>query len=110
MTEKSKSSLKRSAANLQRGFEAVGGKLTLTPRALRFESHALNLQRGSAEIDLQSIEAIQPAKAKFFGLLPVSNNAFVVTLTDESTYRFIVRGRDKWMEAIADAIDALHQT
>ena len=108
MTEDLQLPLKESAANLQRGFEAVGGKLTLTPRTLRFESHLLNLQRGSTEIDLRSIIAIKPAKAKFFGILPISDNAFVVTLADETQHRFIVRGRDEWMKAIAGAINAQH--
>jgi hypothetical protein len=108
MTENSQSPLKKSAANLQRGFEAVGGKLILTASALRFDSHLLNIQRGSTEVDLRRIVAIRPAKAMFFGLLPISDNAFVVTLADETTYRFIVRGRDEWMKAIADAIEAQH--
>jgi hypothetical protein len=42
----------------------------------------------------------------FFGLLPISNNAFIVTLADETSHRFIVRGRDEWMAAIAAAIEA----
>jgi hypothetical protein len=109
MTECSRSPLKKSAANLQRGFESVGGKLTLTPSALRFESHILNIQRGSTEIDLQRIVTIQPTKAMFFGLLPISNNAFVVTLADQTSYRFVVRGRDEWMEAIAAAIEGQNQ-
>lgn len=106
MTEVVNGPLKRSAANLQRGFEAVGGKLILTADALRFESHVLNIQRGSTEIDLRSIVSIKPAKAKFFGILPISDNAFVVTLSDATEHRFIVRGREGWMKAIADAIEA----
>ena len=108
MTEDIRVPLKKGAANLQRGFEAVGGKLTLTPSALRFESHVLNLQRASTEIDLRNIITIKPAKAKFFGILPISDNAFVVTLADETQHRFIVRGRDEWMKGIADAINAQH--
>jgi len=109
MNEQSQVPLKKSAANMQRGFEAVGGKLTLTPSALRFDSHVLNIQRGSTEIDLRRIVSFKPAKAKFFGLLPISDNAFVVTLADETEHRFIVRGREDWMKAIADAIEAQHQ-
>ena len=108
MTEDSQLPLKKTAANLQRGFESVGGTLTLTSGALRFESHPLNLQRGSTEVDLQRIVTIKPAKAMFFGLLPISDTAFVVTLADETEYRFIVRGRDEWMKAIAGAIEAQH--
>jgi hypothetical protein len=108
MTEDVQTPLKKSAANLQRGFEAVGGKLTLTPSTLRFDSHSLNIQRGSTEIDLWRIVTIKHAKAMFFGILPISDNAFVVTLADETQHRFIVRGRDEWMKAIADAINAQH--
>jgi hypothetical protein len=108
MNESSTTPLKKSAANLQRGFEAVGGKLTLTPDALRFESHMINIQRSSTEIELQAIAAVQPGWAMFFGFLPISNNAFVVTLKDGASYRFIVRGRDGWMDAVIAAIEALH--
>jgi len=107
MNENSNSPLKKSAANLQRGFEAVGGKLTLTPGALRFESHLLNVQRGSTEIDLQTITGVQPCWAMFFGFVPISNNAFVVTLKDGTTHRFIVPGRDGWVDAIVAAMEAL---
>ena len=110
MDEVLQNPLKKSAANLQRGPESVGGKLTLTPSVLRFESHALNLQRGTTEVDLRSIIAIRPARSMFFGLLPILNNAFDVTLKDESSYRFIVRGRDGWMEAIAAAIEAQNES
>lgn len=107
MNENLTTPLKKSMANLQRGFESVGGKLTLTPGELRFESHLLNVQRGSTVIDLQTVAAVQPGWAKFFGILPISNNAFVVTLIDGTSHRFIVRGRDGWMDAVRAAMRAL---
>ena len=99
--------LKKGAANLQRGFEAVGGNLTLSPDALRFEPHRFNLQSDSVFVNLQTIAAVQPAWARFLGLLPISNNAFVVTLKDGTTLRFVVRGRDRWMEALRTATEAI---
>ena len=47
--------IKQGPANLQRGTETVGGRLTLTSQRLVFESHRFNLQAGAAIIPLATI-------------------------------------------------------
>jgi GRAM domain len=42
--------IKEGFSNLQRGWEALGGRLYLTDQRLIFGSHPFNIQRGSAVI------------------------------------------------------------
>lgn len=47
-------------ANLWRGWEAVGGKVTITNKRLLFVPHPLNIQRPVLEIPLDRIVAVGP--------------------------------------------------
>jgi hypothetical protein len=83
-------------ANHYRGIEAVGGKLYLTDRRLRFRSHKLNLQRCDESYPLDAILAVEPART--FGIIP---NAIVVRLRDGRRERFVVNAQREWLEAIS---------
>jgi hypothetical protein len=82
-------------ANHYKGFEAVGGKLHLTRRRLRFRSHKLNVQTHDESYPLEAIARVEPARS--IGIIP---NAIVVHLHDGRRERFVVMGRARWVGAI----------
>ncbi|AZR23991.1 hypothetical protein [Xanthomonas vasicola] len=99
--------LRQAPANLQRGMEAVGGRLILTADALLFQPHAFNVQTQSLSVPLQQIVAMQPCWTRLFGLLPVAPTSLAVRLGDGNEYRFAIGKRTQWMADIASVRDAL---
>ncbi|EFF47819.1 conserved hypothetical protein [Xanthomonas citri pv. aurantifolii str. ICPB 10535] len=95
--------LRQAPANLQRGMEAVGGRLILTADAL----HAFNVQRQSLSVPLRQIVAMQPCWTRLFGLLPIAPTSLAVRVDDGNQYRFVIGKRTQWMADIASARDAL---
>lgn len=95
--------LKEGMANYFRGLSNVGGRLYLTERYLTFRPHALNLRRGEEVIALKDIVAVQRRNTLL--LVP---NGFSVILRDGTEARFVVYGRDEWVQAIVDACNRLH--
>jgi hypothetical protein len=92
--------IKDGRANLQRGWEAVGGRLYLTNRRLIFEPHAFNVQREVAEIPLERVVGVRKCWTKFLNILPVFPNSIAVSTTDGTEYRLVVFGRQGWINAI----------
>jgi len=86
----------KGAANLQKGIEAVGGKLFLTDQRVVFESHALNVQTGTTEIPLAEIQRVQPCWTKFLNLIPLIPNSLAIQTRDGSEYKFVLFGRSRW--------------
>ena len=91
--------VKEGPANLQKGIEAVGGRLFLTNQRVVFESHAMNIQAGVTEIPLGEVESIQPCWTKFLNLIPIAPNSLAVTTADAEK-RFVLFGRSAWKVAI----------
>ncbi len=91
-----------SGANLQRGIEAVGGRLYLTTQRLIFESHRLNVQAGATVIRLTDIEGVWKCWTRLFGLIPVVPNSLAVATETGKIYRFVISDRDKWMNIIRE--------
>ena len=83
-------------ANLQKGFEAVGGFLYLTNQRLIFESHKVNIQTGNTIIDLSNIASTKKIWTKLFNIIPVVPNSLAVKCVDEQEYRFVLSGRGYW--------------
>ncbi|MEQ1506627.1 MAG: GRAM domain-containing protein [Myxococcota bacterium] len=102
--------LRDGAANLQRGIESVGGRLTLTTARLVFESHALNVQTGTTVIPLSEIARIEPCWTKFLGLIPLAPNGLAVTTAAGVEHRFVLFGRAAWLTAIVKAKDGAVDT
>lgn len=75
-------------ANLFRGAEAVGGKLTFEETEMVFESHALNIQRGRTAIPYSEITDIQERRT--LGLVP---NGITVVLRNGCEHRLVVNKR-----------------
>ena len=85
-------------ANHFKGMEAVGGKLFLTNRRLRFRSHKLNFQTHDESYPLEAIASVEPSNA--LGIIP---NAILVHLSDGRREKFVVNGRGQWMSRLREA-------
>lgn len=88
-------------ANLYRGFEGVGGKLTLSTDCLRFVPHAINIQKDKETILLADITRVE--KTNTLGIIP--NGLKVVTANGK--YKFVVRKRNQWFTKINEQIRPL---
>ena len=93
--------IKDGAANLQRGIETVGGWLYLTNQRLVFEAHAFNVQTGATIIPLARISGTRLCWTKFLNLIPLFPNSMAVS-TEDREYRFVLFGRQKWLDAIEE--------
>lgn len=91
--------LREGVANLQRGMEAVGGRLFPTDRRLLFCSHGFNVQDGDAEIPLARMRGARPCWTRVPGALPLVPDSLAVA-ADERDYRFGLFGRRPWLAAI----------
>src|SRR5690242_4507407 len=78
------------SANMFRGLEAVGGKLTVTNRRLVFRPHAVNVQTQPEEVPIENLAGAAPCNT--LGIVP---NGMLVTLKDGSTRRFVVSRRSE---------------
>ena len=92
--------VKQGAANLQKGLEAVGGKLFLTNHRLVFEAHKMNIQGGNTEINLSDIRSSVKGWTKFLGLIPLMPNTLAICADSGQEYRFVLFGRGAWEAAI----------
>ena len=57
--------VKDGSANLQKNIETVGGKLFLTNQRLVFEADKTNVQRGTTEVELSSIQSLRTRWTRF---------------------------------------------
>ncbi|MBU6154309.1 MAG: hypothetical protein KGP28_08420 [Bdellovibrionales bacterium] len=92
--------VKKGVANLQKGFETVGGSLILTNQRLVFEPHKINVQRGPIEIEIHSIQAVAKVWTKFLNLIPLIPNSLEVHTRAGQKFRFVLFGRDSWKREI----------
>jgi hypothetical protein len=88
-------------ANHFKGIEAVGGKLFLTDRRLRFRSHKFNAQPHDESYPIEAIVSVEPART--LGIVP---NGVLVHLRDGRRERFVVGGRSEWVMHLQQALRA----
>lgn len=91
--------VKEGPANATRGMEGVGGKLYLTNQRLIFESHAINFQTGTTEINITDITESGIGRTMLFKLFRFTPNMFYV-VSNGQRFEFTVYGRKKWKEAL----------
>jgi hypothetical protein len=84
------------SANLWRGAEAVGGRLTVSRRGLEFRAHAFNRQPEPLEIPVEEI--VEVRKTRTMGIIP---NGLAVQTKLGLEYRFVVGDRDHFLDAIS---------
>lgn len=87
-------------ANIQRGWESVGGYLWLTEKQLIFQPHRVNAQRERIIISLNAIERVEPCWTRFLGIIPLAPNSFRIVLQSKEIHSFVVTGRSLWISAI----------
>lgn len=83
------------SANLWRGTEAVGGRLTLSRGGLRFRAHAF--ARLAEPLDIPVDEIVEARKTRTMGIIP---NGLAVTTKVGLEIRFVVADRDRFIEEI----------
>lgn len=89
--------IRKGAANYFKGFSNVGGQLMLTERSLIFKPHVLNVRRGLLSIPLKDIVAVE--RRNSLGVIP---NGFGVVLRNGTSERFVVYGREEWIETLIE--------
>lgn len=95
--------LKKDLANLYCGSEAYAGALYLTSERLVFVGYLLDIEsKYIEEVPLTHIEDIKPEKTFF-----VIPNVIAVKTIRDRNLKFIVNGRDSWLNAIRQQIDKL---
>ena len=92
--------MRQGHANLQRGWETVGGKLFLTNQRLYFSSHSFNVQSGPTSIELTNNISTELCWTKFLGYIPLAPNSLLVQTNGGLDYRFVLHGRQDWASAI----------
>jgi hypothetical protein len=83
-------------ANLWRGAEAVGGRLTLSRAGLEFRAHSLHRQPEPLEIPVDDI--VEVRRTRTMGIIP---NGLAVTTRLGLEVRFVVGDRDRFIKEIA---------
>lgn len=94
--------LRKGGANLQRGWEAVGGRLFLTHTRLVFRPHRFNGNTEPAEIPLADIVEVKPCWTRFLGFIPIAPNSLAIR-TRQGEHRFVLFKRSGWARDIASA-------
>jgi hypothetical protein len=86
-------------ANLWRGWEAVGGKLTITNQRVIFLPHTLNFHKSAVEIELDSIAAVGPIRHQR-GLLRARVARVKLRTKPGDEYEFVVEDGEGLVGAI----------
>jgi hypothetical protein len=89
--------LRKGAATYFKGFFNTGGQLMLTERSLIFKPHVLNVKRKGFSIPLNNIVGVERRNTLF--AIP---NGFGVVLRDGTRERFVVYGREEWIEQLVE--------
>jgi hypothetical protein len=82
-------------ANLWRGAEAVGGRLTLRRAGLEFRAHVFSRQPEPLEIPVDEI--VEVRRTRTMGIIP---NGLAVTTKLGLEIRFVVGDRDRFIKEI----------
>jgi hypothetical protein len=84
--------VKSGRANHWRGFEAVGGRLTVTVDSIVFVPHRINFQREVMRWDRKDLVRAAVGAAR---------GRLVLAFSDGSEEQFVVFRRDAWVAALA---------
>ena len=87
------------AANMIKGFESVGGRLTITDKEVIFKSHKLNIQKGTVTIAM--LDILQVGKRNTLFLVP---NGVKIGVKSGEEYKFVVNHRSKLIDYLNDQI------
>ncbi|MED1781508.1 GRAM domain-containing protein [Brevibacillus fortis] len=85
------------AANLFRGMEGVGGRLTITSERFYFQPHSLNIQTQPLELNLKDIAAVEKRNTLY-----VIPNGMKIKMHDGQEHKFVVWKRAELIGLIQD--------
>lgn len=88
-------------ANHIKGKEGVGGKLFITNKRILFVSHKFNIQNGTTSINPVDVNSVDKTK-----LAKIFNSGIVLTLKDNTTYKFSVNNQEEWFTKLNNYIQA----
>ncbi len=88
-------------ANQVKGKEGVGGKLFITNKRILFVSHKFNIQSGTTSIDPADVTSVDKTK-----LAKIFNSGILLTLKDNTTYKFSVNNQEEWFTKLNNYIQA----
>ncbi len=91
--------IKSSLATVQMGVAKADGKLSLTTTALSFVPFNAQLGLGPYHFQRDTIISVEQAVGKGGGILPLTTDAIRITLSDASTYEFIIAMPAQWLAA-----------
>lgn len=98
-TAEEQEELKSIPANVFIGRMAVGGKMMVTEKAIRFRPHRFNLVTQDMAVAISDISTV--SKCKTLGIVP---NGTLVTLNSGQEIRFVVNKRSRLIELITRKI------
>lgn len=84
------------AANLFRGAEAVGGRVFVTQRTIRFEAHSVNVQGGAEVIRIADVAGMDRVATLFV------NNGVLVRLRTGGEKRFVLEDRERFIQVVSE--------
>jgi hypothetical protein len=87
--------VKEGLANYLKGLSNIGGRLMLTDSQLIFKAGRLNFRRSDEFIPVKEIVAVE--RRNTLGVVP---NGFGVIMRDGNSHRFLVYGREGWINAV----------
>lgn len=87
------------AANRMKGFESIGGRLTITEKEVIFKSHKLNIQKGTVTIAISDILDVEKRNTLF--LVP---NGLKIGVKSGEEYKFVVNQRGKLITYLHEQI------
>ncbi|WP_319554072.1 hypothetical protein [Vibrio sp.] len=91
--------IKSSVATIQVGVARADGKLSLTDAEVIFEPYNQKIALGPYILQRDEIVSVEKCIGKGAGLMPVTNDAIRITLSDERTFEFIIAEPNQWVEA-----------
>ncbi|WP_462164223.1 PH domain-containing protein [Pseudoalteromonas xiamenensis] len=91
-----------SPASIQMGAAKADGKLSLTDSQLHFEPSNKMLPLGPYHFERSDITHIEKCTGKGAGFIPITTDAFRVTIHDSKRIEFIVADVDAWISLLAE--------
>jgi hypothetical protein len=91
--------IRSGAANMMKRGYALGGKLYLTNKRLRFCPHRINIETSDYSFPVSHVNSIEPSRA--MGVVP---NAITISLHDGRAIKFVVYDRMKWVSTISERV------
>ncbi|WP_417357621.1 hypothetical protein [Gallaecimonas pentaromativorans] len=98
--------IKSSPATLQDGAAKADGKLSLTESEVIFVPFNEGFGLGPYRFKRSEITSVVKCLGKGGGIIPITTEAFRVTLSNALHYEFIVADNEAWIAALAEKVNS----